>query len=213
MSKESKIMIGILTLIVGGMIGLFVVFNNSGTPEPAANKDEALYRSDSFAKGAGAVKVVEFGDYQCPACGAMYPVQERLLKEMGDKFTLTYKHFPLPMHSNAFKAAEAAEAAGEQGKFWEMTDKLYTNQNDWSNSGEAASIFRRYAQDLGLDANQFKQSMDGGKFSAKISRDQNDGTGLSVAATPTYFINGKLYQGALDYESFKQAIEQAASAN
>ena len=107
-------------------------------------------------KADAPVTLVEFGDYQCPACGAYYPIIEEVLRRYPDKVKLEFHHYPLiQVHPHALKAAKAAEAAGEQGKFWEMHDKLYQNQPIWSRSSNAEAQFLAYAGEIGLDANKF----------------------------------------------------------
>ncbi len=154
--------------------------------------------------GANArVTIVEFTDFECPSCAATQPVLEELVKEFGDKVKLVERSFPLDQHKHAFKAAEAAEAAREQGKYWEYAAVLFKNQ-------KALEIdkLKEYASQLGLDRKKFDAALDSGKYSDSVKRDVAAGDKVGVDSTPTVFINGKR---TLDKsrEALKSAIEAA----
>jgi protein-disulfide isomerase len=200
MTKEAKILIAIMVIVVGG--GLFAALSGG----PAVNKSELLARENSHRSGNGTVQVVEFGDYQCPACAQAHPIVTRLQEEYQGKITFIFRNFPLSSHQNALPSAEAAEAAGAQGKYWEMHDKLYENQEEWSGMVDPASIFIGYATDLGLDIDTFKHDYGAKKYLDFISNDQTDGYKLGVQSTPTFFVNGKR-QRSFDYDTLKNAIE------
>jgi protein-disulfide isomerase len=151
---------------------------------------------------AATVTVVEFTDFQCPSCAQTHPVVERLMGEMGDRVKFVVRDFPLSMHAEAFKAAEAAEAAREQGKFWDYITVLYRNQ-----SALQVEKLKEYATALGLDRAKFDAALDGGKFKEKVQRDILDGQKLGVNATPTLFVNG--VRTERHYETLKAAIESA----
>jgi protein-disulfide isomerase len=148
------------------------------------------------------VTVVEFTDFQCPSCAQTHPVVERLAAEMGDRVRVVLRDFPLTMHADAFKAAEAAEAAREQGKFWDFIAILYRNQ-----SSLQVDKLKEYATALGLDRAKFDAALDGGKFKEKVQRDLIDGQRLGVNATPTLFVNGVRTERT--YEALKAAVEAA----
>jgi protein-disulfide isomerase len=152
--------------------------------------------------GANApVIIVEFTDYQCPSCGATQPVLEEVAKEYGDKVKLVVRNFPLAQHVHAFKAAEASEAAREQGKYWEYVALLFANQ-------KALDVpnLKEYASRLGLDRNKFDAALDSGRFSAKVKRDLADGERIGVDSTPSVYINGKRARDR-SREALKAAIE------
>lgn len=198
MTKEAKILtaIGVVTLVFVIGVALVMGENTSSSVEQNAKQ---LVRSDSYKIGSESarVKIVEFGDYQCPACKAAHPILKKLIEQKGDQIELVFRNFPLPMHQHALVAAQAAEAAGEQGKYWEMNSKLYENQSQWEQKSNALEIFTSYAQELGLDVEKFKESVQSNKFAAKIKQDQVDGTSLGVNATPTFYINGQKFTGSL----------------
>lgn len=147
------------------------------------------------------VTIVEFTDFECPSCARQHPVLERIVSEFGDRLRLVVRDFPLSQHANARKAAEAAEAAREQGKYWEYAAVLFRNQ-----SALGVDKLKQYATDLGLDRAKFDASLDSGKFAEKIQRDLVDGRKLGINGTPTLYINGKRVSDN-SYESLKSAIE------
>ena len=154
--------------------------------------------------GANApVTVVEFTDYECPSCGATQPVLEEVAKEFGDKVKLVVRNFPLDQHAHAFKAAEATEAAREQGKYWEYAALLFANQK----ALEVGKL-KEYASRLGLDRTRFDAALDSGSFAGKVKRDLADGNKIGIDSTPTVFINGKRTRDK-SKEALKAAIEAA----
>ncbi|HEY2003508.1 MAG TPA: thioredoxin domain-containing protein [Candidatus Saccharimonadia bacterium] len=212
MSKEAKILTAILIVVVGAMIGVFALANKpDNTPAPKGDASKII-RDNSHKTGSGSVQLVEFGDYQCPACGAAYPNVKQLMKDYNGKVTLYFRNFPLTqIHQNAMLGAEAAEAAGDQGKYWEMHDKLYENQKDWGelNGTDAESKIVGYAKDLGLDTDKFKKAIDDEQFKQVIAQDMADGNALGINATPTFYLNGTQLQGGYDYATLRDAVNAA----
>lgn len=158
---------------------------------------------DQPSKGAqtAAVTIVEFTDYQCSSCAATSPVLERLLNEYNGKVRLVVRDFPLEQHGDAFKAAEAAESAREQGKYWEYGALLMRNQ-----SALGLDQLKAYASQLSLDRKRFDEALDTGKFADKVQRDLRDGLKYGVAGTPSIFVNGRLV-AQRTYETLKAAID------
>ena len=148
------------------------------------------------------VLVVEFADYECPYCQRVAPDIKKITDEFGGKIALAYKDFPLPMHSHAEKAAEAARCAGQQGKFWEFHDELFERK------GLDVDQLKAAARALHLDSAGFDRCLDSGKESAAVAQDRADGLGLGLSGTPSFFINGHYYSGALEYSAMRQLIEQ-----
>jgi protein-disulfide isomerase len=139
-----------------------------------------------------AVTLVEYSDLQCPACRAAQPAVQEVLKQYGDKIRFVYRHYPLTaIHPNAPLAAEAAEAAGKQGKFWEMHDKLFDNQTSWSSLKDPLETFVFYAGELGLNKDQFKTDFGNSAVADKIRAQALGGDKSGVNATPTFFLNGE----------------------
>lgn len=213
-SQDMKIFggVGIATLVIllGGMFLMNKV--STGSVDTSKKVDaKKLVKSNSYKTGAkdGKVMVVEFADFQCPACGAAHPIIKQMLQEYkGKSVTFIFRHFPLPQHANAVPASEAVEAAGEQGKFWQMYDKLFESQEDWSEKNNAVEIFSGYAKTLGLDIDKFKKSVEESKYREKILADQKDGIDIGVNSTPTFFVNGLAIKGVPPYSELKSRIDE-----
>jgi protein-disulfide isomerase len=150
-----------------------------------------------------AVTVVEFTDFQCSACGGMYPIVESVLKSYGNRVHFVIRNFPLTtVHENAFIAAQAAEAAKAQGKFWEYIDLLFKNQTTLDRDS-----LKKYATQIGLDRKRFDAEFDSGQYEPVVRRDMEEGEVYGIEATPTFFINGVILT---DYseEGLRAAIEK-----
>ena len=151
------------------------------------------------------VTLVEYGDYQCPFCGEAYPVVKKLQKHFGDKLRFVFRNFPLVrIHAYAQRAAEAAEAAGAQGKFWEMHDYLYEHQD----ALDAENVMRA-ADALGLERVKFDRDVAEHVHLARVQEDIESGVASGVGGTPTTFVNGMRNDGEDDYETLKAKIEEA----
>ena len=149
------------------------------------------------------VTLLEYGDYQCPACGQAEPIVARLVKHFGAKLLFAFRNFPLDQHEFARAAAETAEFAAAQSpeKFWAMHDLLYKEQRRFS-----AELFPNLAGRLDLDAAALNQALEAGTYRAKVQADLQSGEKAGVRGTPSFFINGKLYEGSFDYESLLDAL-------
>jgi protein-disulfide isomerase len=160
----------------------------------------------SLGRAEAPVTVVIFTDYQCPSCAAIHPSLERLVKEYGDKVRVVTRDFPLTEHSEAFKAAEAAEAAREQGRYWEYGQLLMRNQ-----SALSVDKLKAYASELALDRTRFDSALDSGKFAEMVQHDIEEGMKLGINGTPTVFINGRR-ASAKSYDELKANVEAAFKA-
>ena len=155
------------------------------------------------------VTLVEYGDYECPYCGNAYPVVKRLQQDLGERLRFVFRNFPLnTIHAHAGVAAQAAEAAAAQGKFWEMHDLLYEHQQDLADADMV-----RYALKLGLEVYRFESDLSGETFSKRVSDDFRGGVRSGVNGTPTFFINGTRYDGPHDYESLLAALRDALESS
>jgi len=164
-------------------------------------------------KATAPVTLVEFGDYECPSCGYYYPMVEEVLRRYPDKVKLEFHHYPLiQMHAHALAAAMAAEAAGDQGKFWEMHDMLYKHQTQWARNPNPEAQFLAFATDLGLDANKFMRSLKSPDVEKRILEDIQRGSNARVEGTPTFYINGQslnpLPSGVDDFAAIIDATPQ-----
>ena len=154
----------------------------------------------------------EYGDYQCPPCGKLAEPLKKMEHDYGDRILVVFHQFPLDVHAHAREAARAAEAAGLQGKFWEMHDVLYREQSAWSGPGVAApQIFTNYATMLGLDVEKFTRDFDSDKVKKIIDEDQAAATARGVQVTPSVFINNKYVvpQGDDPTKTLREAIDAA----
>ncbi|MBI2597839.1 MAG: thioredoxin domain-containing protein [Candidatus Diapherotrites archaeon] len=209
MKKEVKEKPGMdFSLVFLAALGLIIFailfFSFFGTPSATAIDPVELVDDDPFKGPASAkVTIVEFSDFQCPACGAAYPVLKQLTQEYFDRVKFVYRDFPLSaIHPFAQKAAEAAACANKQGKFWEYHDALFENQQKL-----AVVDLKKYAADLGLNTADFAACLEQGEFALEVSNDAADAGRFGVRATPTFFINGKMYSN-MPYSRFKEIIDQ-----
>ncbi len=209
-TSEAKVTVGLLAVTVLVIIGGAWLAGRRGTDDggtaQVAQMDR-LVRGDSAVLGAqdAAVTIVEFADFQCPACGALHPVMQRVMENNRDRSVrFVFRHFPLPQHEYAQLAAEAAQAAGTQGKAWEYYDLLFENQDSL-----ARGDLESYAERLGLDMAVFRAALDDGRYRGVVQQDVDDGRALGVKATPTVYINGVQYTGRYAEEELQAAIDRA----
>lgn len=213
MNKEAKIL-GLIALVIIAVAAIFA-FKKSPTPLPpgVALDSKNLVRDNSHMTGLKTAKVtlVEFGDYECPACRAAESVVGQILTayKSNQNFNFVFRNFPLTeIHPYAEISAEASEAAAAQGKYWEMHNLLYQNQDKWVGV-QAQSYIDQYATDLGLDVNKFKQALSDKTFSQIVQTDRADGDALKVNGTPTFFLNGQAIVGIPTFDNLKSQIDQA----
>jgi len=158
------------------------------------------------------VKVEEFGDFQCPSCAALSPALNQSEQKYRGKVCVVFRHFPLADHRHAQAAACAAEAAGLQGRFWEMHDLLYGSQLIWTRAADTREFFDQFAKSIGLNVERFKIDVETEKVKARIIADQERATSLGVNRTPAIFINGKrLPDSSLNQKALQESIEAAVN--
>lgn len=184
----SKGFLGVIVLVVLIFVGIFAF---SGNKTGTSTKSSGTPTNHIEGQGKSGITLVEYGDYQCPYCEQAYPIIKQVQAEFNDQVYLQFRNFPLPQHQNAFASARAAEAAGMQGKFWQMHDLLYDNQSQWSESNNSIPFFKQYAKQLGLNAAQFDKDYASGAVNDAINADKAAGNKLNVSGTPTFFLNGK----------------------
>lgn len=216
MKLNSNILIIVVGLLAGLLIGTLLIRYRVLSSEPA----EKLRETSKASAGAepphirgkedAPVTLEEFGDFQCPPCAAFHVELKRIEAEYGDRLRVVFRHFPLAIHPHAVEASRAAEAAGLQGRFWEMHDKLYENQAEWTEAADVQSIFTRYAQDLGLNVERFKKDMSSTQVAERIRLDQQRGESIEVDGTPSLFINGREVPSAARTPEGIRAIINAA---
>ena len=136
--------------------------------------------------------IEEFGDFECPPCGQFHPLLKKMHEEFGERLHVIFREFPLvPTHQHALSAASAAEAAGIQGRFWEMHHLLYDNQKTWHEAFDVRPIFEGFAKEIGLDVEKFKRDINSDFVALRITEDGKRGRSLGVGGTPTVFLNGR----------------------
>ncbi|MEK7149867.1 MAG: thioredoxin domain-containing protein [Patescibacteria group bacterium] len=195
-----------LGAIVLGMIGI-VSKKTEGTLINPVNSSDWI-RGNRNAK----VVLVEYSDFQCPACAYYSGMVKNLERDFLNDLAVVYRHFPLEqIHKYAKLSAQAAEAAGKQGKFWEMHDVLFEKQSEWSVSDDALQNFISYAQTLGLDINRFQTELNSRDVEDRIQKNIVSAYNQKLAGTPTFFLNGKQISNPRDYEEFKNLIQKEIS--
>jgi protein-disulfide isomerase len=166
----------------------------SASPQPnvVASSDQGADPPHSLGPLNAPAQLEEFGDFECPPCGLVHPILQTMQKEFGGSLRIIFREFPLvPPHQHALAAAHAAEAAGLQGKFWEMHDLLYENQKTWHDAFDVRPIFEDYAKRIGLDIERYKKDLNSEIVERRIFLDGQRGHSLGVKGTPTIFLNGR----------------------
>lgn len=203
MRKEVVILLAIgLIVVVGGLVGASYYRGSVEKAPVQPSISENLVRPDSAALGPADAKVtvVEFLDPECESCAAVAPQVKSLLKEYDGRVRFVVRYMPL--HRNAKLAAQYIEAAGEQGKYWEMMEKMFAMQGEWGEkhgpaghnaapTGPVSELFEKYGQEIGLNASQLNSAAGQRKYAEKAERDLRDGQSLGVRGTPTFFVNGR----------------------
>jgi len=212
----SKNFIITLTVVVLGLFGIYFITSNNSSNKSTPSTNTSKLSNNVIGENKKNVVLVEYGDYQCPACAAYYPIIKQLVEEYKSDIQFQFRNFPLQqIHQNARAASRAAEAAGKQNKFWEMHDLLYEQQSAWEQSTSANVIFEQYAKQLGLNVETYKTDFASNEINEIINADFNEGTRLGVESTPTFFLQGKkLDNPPRDLDGWKKLInEQIKTAN
>jgi protein-disulfide isomerase len=155
------------------------------------------------------VRIEEFGDFECPPCGMFHPILKQMHKEFGDKLHITFREFPLANHDHAIPAASAAEAAGMQGKFWEMHALIFENQNQWKQQYDSRANFEGYAKQIGLDVERYKRDVNSDRVEQRIFLDGKRARSMGVNSTPTVFLNGR----EVPFQSLREDLFRALIDN
>jgi protein-disulfide isomerase len=203
LTSESKILLAVVAFTVS-IIAVAVILIAKTAP---ALTREDLVPVAAHIKGnpKASVYLVEFSDFQCPACAAVKPLVDDIIKTYGDKLLFAYRHYPLPQHPLAQTAARAAEAAGAQGKFWEMYDLIFAKSETLTESD-----FADFAKQLNLDQIKFASDMKSNSVVARVQSDINEGNTLNINATPTFFLNGKKLE-LTSLNDLTTSVEQAVN--
>ncbi len=197
--------------VIVGLIAVVLIGGAMWYGSVAGAKYDEGVTEKSHIKGNpdAAVKLVEYSDFQCPACAQFQPVIAEIVAEYGDRLSFEYRHFPLSqIHRLAEPAARAAEAAGQQGKIFEFHDLLFTNQTTWANSTNPAQFFVQYATELDLDIDQFMRQQRSTILRDRVRSQFNEARGLGFTGTPSFVLNGKVMQ----FNSFDEFKAQIVAA-
>lgn len=195
--------IGVMAVL---SVGASIVYSNS-----VSNKANDGVTFEPHVKGSADAKVtiIEYSDFQCPACAQFYPIVKDALDQFDGDLQVEFKHFPLiSIHPLAIPAAKAAEAAGQQGEFFAMHDALFENTQEWTSTSNPQPFFNAYAEEIGLDMALFKKHMKSSLINDKINDEFNEARSLGLNSTPTFFLNGERMQ----FTTFEEFINQITSA-
>lgn len=209
MDKRFLVVLAVIVVAIGGLF----VFTRDKAQAPGSSDSQSS--NHTLGNNAKQVELLEFGDFQCPACAAFHAIVKQVVSKYSNDILYTFKHFPLEsIHPNARAAARAAEAAGLQGKFFEMHDLLYENQDTWSGSSQPLPIFKSFASTIGLDLNKFEADFASETVNSTINADSAEGKAKNIDGTPTYFLNGeKLNNNEIsNVDAFSAKIEAAIKA-
>ncbi|MFA5947710.1 MAG: thioredoxin domain-containing protein [Candidatus Gracilibacteria bacterium] len=195
---------------------LFIAFSAYISGSLAVTKSEtllssALSPSDNIQGDPQAkVILIEYSDFQCPACANYAPMVRDIVEEFKAHMAFSYRNYPLEsIHKNSLPSAYAAQASAEQGKFWEMHDMLFENQNQWDSLDDPKETFVSYAKTLSLDIEKFKQDFESSKTRNKVKNDLNSAKDMKLQSTPSFFLNGQLINNPRSYEQFRTLIREA----
>ena len=209
--KQIGIWGGITVIFIAGIWGMiWLVNNNNPTVSSKVSAPPPLAKDDQVLGAADKVKatLIEYADFQCPACAYYSLIVRQLEEDLRDDLLIVYRYFPLiSIHKNAMSSSQAAFAAGKQNKFWEMSDLLYENQENWSDSSNAQEIFTGYAKKLDLDITQFIDDYNAETTKKFITDQMNSGISMGINSTPSFFINGKKIENPRSYDDFKKIVQ------
>lgn len=211
-SPEGKFFAGLSLIVV--LLFTYYFFATSSSKNSSQTAEITVTKTDHI-RGAvdGKLTLVEFGDFQCPACGAYEPLVRQVMADNKTSLKIVFKNFPLTqIHQNGLLGAKAAEAAGLQGKFWEMHDMLYDKQPEWSTGINARDIVIGYASVLKLDTKKFSDDLNSKELEDKILAEVKEGISLGVQGTPTFFLNGKKLDNPSSLEAFDTIVRETAAA-
>jgi len=207
MSKDGQFFLIVAGCAIVILAGIFIFTKTNKSPKPTADLTQLASFGHKIGNDDADITIVEFSDFQCPACASTYPTIKQLLsQDNGIRFI--YRHFPLSIHKNAELAAIAAEAAASQSNFWSYHDLLFETQSIWSTQTNSQDHFIKLADQLNLDIDQFKQDLAKREFKDKVKADLDYANALSLNQTPTFFVNNQRFEGAKTLEQWQEIIRQ-----
>lgn len=210
--KKVAIWIGVIVIITASIWGLISLVNSPAPTSKISNLPPVSKEDIATGPKDAKVTLVEYADFQCPACAAYHPLVKQLLSEFPKDIYFVYRFFPLTqIHQNALLSSQAGFAANLQGKFWQMHDLLYENQKSWANENNALDIFVNYATKINLDVNKFKKDVNSDTAKKFVNDELSQGIIIGVNSTPTFFINGRKIQNPRSYDEFRKLIQDQIS--
>jgi protein-disulfide isomerase len=206
----NKRVLGIIAVVIIVIAGFFWL-TKPKADAPSNNTPPSNHIEGTGSKG---VTLVEYGDFQCPACGSYYPILKTLVEKYKGDIFFQFRNYPLEsIHQNARASARAAEAANIQGKFWEMHDALYENQSSWENSSDPLSFYKQYAKQIGVsDLTKFETDYKSAGVNDIINADLKEGQKYSITGTPTFVLDDKKIDNPSSVDAFNKLIDEAIAA-
>lgn len=212
---NNKLALGVIGVSILLIVGILISAARSSTSDSSTtisetSKAQLQVRSNDHVRGnqSASVVLIEYLDFQCPACAAYHPVVNQLVADYGDRVLFVTRHFPLSGHRNGQTSSLAVEAANMQGKFWEMHDAVFEHQSEWSSNTTASTAhFEPYAKNLGLDLDKFKSDSASSQVAARVQEDVSSGNSIGVTGTPSFFLNGVKIQNPRSLEEFKNLLD------
>lgn len=204
MKTETKVLGGILifsAVLLIGAVSLLSLGQKKTVEETSDQVQNIDYSTgEKIGSDSAKIKLVEYADFQCPACKSIEPVLKQILAENKDNIQFVYKYFPLPLHLNARPSANFAIYAATEGKFWEVHDKLFDTQEEWAELKNPKDYFIKMGKDLGLNEAKLKEALDNNTYYDTMNKTFEEGQNIGVNSTPTLFLNGK----KLSFQTFEQ---------
>ena len=213
--------VGFIVLVIVGLViaGIYSAGSSGTAPSTFVATTAPAISAIDWKEGNpnAKVSVIEYGDFECPACGAYFPIVQQLVANYSSTVLFVFRNFPLyQVHPDAGISAQAAEAAGLQGKYWQMNNLLYEKQNDWSATSPdqvVSQFFDGYAQSIGLNVNKFNQDISSSAVLNKIQTDVNGGNSAQIDHTPTFFVNLTQIPNPASYSDFKATLDAALASS
>ena len=210
MLKKYGIIAGAVLIVIISIFGLIQIANAPSSTSSSVTLPPVTKNDISEGNPKAKVTIVEYADFECPACAAYHPLVNQLLSDFNGKIFYVYRMFPLStIHPNAIISAQAGYAAWKQGKFFQMDDLLFNGQNDWASLSDPKPIFISYAKQLKLNVTQFQNDMNSTAAQNYVADSQNQATSIGINQTPTFFVNGVEIQNPQSYNDFKKIIQDA----
>lgn len=204
---------GVVVFVLAGSAAALISVVGNSDRYPVPDLDGITETDQTKGNENADVVLVEYSDFECPACETYYPIIKELVDEFGDEMLFVYRHFPLStIHANAEPAARVSEAAGRQGMFWEMHDLIFEFQHEWRENRGAEEFFFSLAEGLELDMERFEEDYNSSEIRRKVSADYGSGLRAGVQGTPTFFLNGARIQNPRNHQEFREIIKAEIDA-